>query len=334
MQKVRVLTGVKPTGMPHLGNYLGAIRPAIELAGQQNIESFLFIADYHALTNHPNSDELKAMTYEVAATWLALGVDPNRTVFYRQSDVPEVFELNWILSCFTEKGLMNRAHAYKARVAENEAASKTSIDEGINMGLYGYPVLMTADIVLYDADQVPVGQDQVQHLEIARDIVGKFNHHYRGEALKAPGVLVQKELALVPGLDGRKMSKSYNNHIPLFVDSKKLRKLIMKIKTDSTPPEDPKDPASSEIFTLYKHIATKKEVDDLRHRYQQGIGWGEAKQALFEVLDEKLKAPRERYGELMGDTRAIDSLLEQGAVRARQVACNVMNRVRKAIGKS
>jgi tryptophanyl-tRNA synthetase len=328
-----VLTGVKPTGSPHIGNYLGAIRPAIELANRPDVNSLLFIADYHALISTPTPEELRTQTYEVAATWIALGVDPKKSLFYRQSDVPETFELTWILSCFTEKGLMNRAHAYKAKVAENEA-NKRDADFGVNLGLYSYPVLMTADIVLYDADKVPVGADQVQHLEIARDIVQKLNHHYGTEALKAPAALVQESVAVVPGLDGRKMSKSYQNTIPIFTDSKRLRKLVMKIKTDSTAPEEPKDPAKSDLFSLYQHFATKDEIEALRKRYQTGIGWGEAKEALYLAMDRAFTEPRARYEALMSDTAKLEAMLQDGARRARATAQRTLSRVRKATGLS
>lgn len=326
-----ILTGVKPTGSPHIGNYLGAIRPAINLANSPNVNSLLFIADYHALTSAPNADELRALTYEVAATWLALGTDPQKTIFYRQSDVPETFELAWVLSCFTEKGLTNRAHAYKAKVADNEQNGRDA-DFGVNLGLYSYPVLMTADIVLYDAEKVPVGQDQVQHLEIARDIVHKLNHHYGKEVLKAPEALVQEAVAVVPGLDGRKMSKSYNNTIPIFLESKKLRKMVMKIKTDSTAPEEPKDPAKSDIFALYKHFATPEEVEALRKRYATGLGWGEAKEALYLAMDREFAEPRARYDALMADTQKLESILQEGALRARTIAKATLRRVREAIG--
>lgn len=331
MSVTTILTGVKPTGTPHIGNYLGAIRPAIEMANRPDVNSLLFIADYHALTSTPDAEELKDLTYQVAATWLALGMDPKKTVFYRQSDVPETFELAWILSCFTEKGLMNRAHAYKAKVAENEAAGRDS-DHGVNMGLYEYPVLMAADIVLYDAHKVPVGADQIQHLEIARDIVHKINHHYGKEVLRAPEALVQESVAVVPGLDGRKMSKSYQNTIPIFLESKKLRKLVMKMKTDSSQPEDPKDPEKSDIYALYQHFATAEEIKTLAGRYQTGIGWGEAKEALFVALDRKFTDPRARFEALMNDKAGIEKILKEGAVRARILAGKTLSRMREAIG--
>jgi len=328
-----VLTGVKPTGSPHIGNYLGAIRPAIEYANRPGVDSLLFIADYHALINNPSPEELREQSYEVAANWIALGTDPKRTLIYRQSDVPETFELTWILTCFTEKGLMNRAHAYKAKVDENKEAGRDA-DAGVNMGLYSYPILMTADIVLYDAHKVPVGQDQVQHLEIARDIVNKINHHYKKDLLRAPQPLLHETMAVVPGLDGRKMSKSYDNTIPIFIDSKKMRKLVMKIKTDSSPPEAPKDPAKSDIFRLYQPFATPEEVEALRKRYATGLGWGEAKEALFQAMDRHFTEPRAKYEGLMADKPALEKLLLEGAVKARAIAQRTLKRVREAMGLS
>ncbi len=326
-----VLTGVKPTGMPHIGNYLGAIRPALRLADEKVKKSLFFIADYHSLTGVHEGPVLNQMVYEVAATWLACGLDPKKTIFYRQSDIFETFELSWILSCFAPKGLLNRAHAYKAKIAENQEAGKEDLDFGVNMGLFTYPVLMSADILLYSATHVPVGEDQTQHVEIARDIAQKFNRQY-GEILSVPAAVVQKDAKLVPGLDGRKMSKSYNNHIPLFDDPKRMRKLIMKIKTDSLPPEAPKDPKDSILFDLFTQFATESEIQDLEARYLKGIGWGDAKQALFDVVDRELQAPREIYQSLMADKSQMDKLLKEGSEEAREMASSLMREVRKAIG--
>lgn len=326
-----VLTGIKPTGTPHIGNWAGAIRPALDLASAKDTRSLLFIADYHALTSQPSADELSELTYDVAATWLALGLDPKKTVIYRQSDVPEVFEMAWILSCYTSKGLMNRAHAYKAIVAANKEA-REDVDLGVNMGLYSYPVLMASDILTFDSDEVPVGEDQVQHIEIARDIAERINHKYKTEVLRIPDAVVQKEVAAIPGMDGRKMSKSYNNTIPIFLDSKPLRKKIMKITTDSSPPEEPKDPKASQIFALYKLFANQDEVKALAERYQSGIGWGEAKQALFEVADRTFAEPRAKYNAFMNDKSQLDSILKDGAQQAREIAGQVLLRARKAIG--
>jgi tryptophanyl-tRNA synthetase len=325
------LTGIKPTGTPHIGNWLGAIRPALELADVPGTTAIYFIADYHALTAVQDPEALRHMTYDVAATWLALGLDPARTLIYRQSDVPEVFELSWILACMTTKGWMNKAHAYKAAVDRNLAAGEEDVDIGINIGVYTYPVLMAADILLFDSDVVPVGKDQVQHIEIARDIAQRVNHLY-GDVLKLPQAHVVENVAIVPGLDGRKMSKSYGNVIPLFLPSKQLRKTLNRIVTDSSPPEAPKDPESSHIFQMYRAVASAEQARALADRYRAGIGWGEAKGALFDVLDEALSPARERYAALMADTAQIDRLLLDGAARARVMARQTVARVRAAIG--
>jgi tryptophanyl-tRNA synthetase len=325
------LTGIKPTGTPHIGNWLGAIRPGLELANTPGTRAIYFIADYHALTAVQDPAALRHMTYDVAATWLALGLDPERTLIYRQSDVPEVFELSWILSCMTTKGWMNKAHAYKAAVDRNQAAGEADPDVGINIGLYTYPVLMAADILLFDSDVVPVGKDQVQHIEIARDIAQRVNHLY-GDVLKLPDAHIAENVAIVPGLDGRKMSKSYDNVIPLFLSAKQLRKVINRIVTDSTPPEVPKDPESSHIFQIYRAVAAEAETRALAERYRAGIGWGEAKGALFEVLDAALAPARDRYSALMADTAQIDRVLADGARRARAIAAQTVSRVRAAIG--
>ena len=325
-----ILTGVKPTDFPHWGNYLGAMQPAVLLASQKDVKSALFIADYHALTTIHDPVIMREMTYAVAASWLACGLDPQKALIYRQSDVPETFELAWILSCFTPKGLMNRAHAYKSKVQANEETGKSDPDFGVSMGLYTYPILMAADILLFSADEVPVGEDQIQHVEIARDIALKVNNTY-GEILKLPKFVTQKNKT-IPGLDGRKMSKSYNNHIPLFLDSKKLRKLVMRIVTDSSPPEAPKDPETSLIFSMYKEFASPEQVENLHQRYLQGIGWGQAKQYLFEVVDEKVAPMRTEFERLMGDTHYLDQLLQQGSLKAREQGGQLLNKLRQAMG--
>ncbi len=327
-----VLTGVKPTGNPHIGNLLGAIRPALELAEAPGSRSLFFIADYHALTGTHDRALLQSMTLEVAATWLAFGLDPSRTVFYRQSDVPEIFELAWVLSCFCPKGWMNKAHAYKAQVADNLDKGVEDTDAGIGMGLYTYPLLMAADILLFDTDLVPVGRDQVQHVEIARDIAQRINSTYGGEVLRLPSALVRDNTAVVPGIDGRKMSKSYGNTLPLFGSSKKLKKTIGRIVTDSTPPEAPKDPDSSAVFQIYKAIARPDQVAALQARYAAGISWGEAKMELFAVMEAIVGGPRERYEALMADPARIEAQLQEGATRARALARPVLSRVRDAIG--
>jgi tryptophanyl-tRNA synthetase len=326
-----VLTGIKPTGIPHIGNWLGAIRPGLQLAERAETQAIYFIADYHALSSVHDAAELRHMTYDVAATWLALGLDPARVLIYRQSDIPEIFELTWILTCMTTKGWMNKAHAYKAAVQKNMEAGEADPDVGINIGLYTYPILMAADILLFDTNLVPVGRDQVQHIEIARDIALRVNHLY-GPVLTLPEALVDDDVAVVPGLDGRKMSKSYGNVVPLFLSSKQLRQTINKIVTDSTPPEVPKDPESSSIFQMYRAVASPERARELAARYRTGIGWGEAKAALFELLDAELGPARERYAALMADTQRIDAILEDGARRARTVARCTLDRVRAAIG--
>jgi tryptophanyl-tRNA synthetase len=327
----RVLTGIKPTGSPHIGNLLGAIRPALGLA-HQGLEAMYFIADYHALTTIKDAKELRQLTYEIAAAWLAFGLDPERTLFYRQSDIPEIFELAWVFTCFTSKGWMNKAHAYKAIVAEREAAGETDIDAAINMGIYSYPILMAADILAFDIDLVPVGKDQVQHVEIARDIGQRINHTYGREVLRLPKAKIDDSTATVPGIDGRKMSKSYGNQIPLFAPPKQLKKIVSSIVTDSLPPEAPKDPDSSTIFAIYKAIATPEETRALAERYRAGIGWGDAKKLLLERVEAELAAARMRYEALMADTAKIDALLAAGAAKARVTARATLDRVRGAIG--
>lgn len=326
----RVLTGIKASGSPHLGNYYGAIRPALALAAREDVQGLFFIADYHALTLIHDRAELDRLTREIAAAWLALGLDPARVQFYRQSAVPETFELAWILSCFTSKGQLNRAHAYKARVDE-ALAKELDRDALVDMGLYNYPVLMAADILLFDTDIVPVGSDQVQQLEIARDIAGRINHTYGEGVLHLPEALCE-DTALLPGLDGRKMSKSYGNALPLFAPPKQLRKLVGRIVTDTSPPEAPKDPDASLIFQIFRLLAPADEVAALRARYEAGIGWGDAKAALADLLERILAEPRARYEDLMAHPERIDALLAEGAAKARALAAPVMDRVRRAIG--
>jgi tryptophanyl-tRNA synthetase len=327
-----VLTGIKPTGTPHLGNLLGAIRPALRLAADPSLRAFYFIADYHALTTVQDGAELARLTREVAATWLAFGLDPERQLFYRQSDVPETFELAWILTCFTPKGWMNKAHAYKARTAENQAAGKPDLDAGIGMGLYSYPILMAADILLFDADLVPVGEDQKQHVEVARDLAQRINHHYGAELLVLPSARIDDGTAVIPGRDGRKMSKSYDNTIRLFESPAQLRKQINAIITDSLPPGAPKDPASSVVFKIFEQFASPEATAELRRRYLDGISWGDAKAQLFDVLEPQLAEPRARYQALIAEPRRIDEVLAIGRDRARALARPVVERLRSAIG--
>lgn len=328
-KKKIALSGVKPTGTPHVGNYLGMVKPALELV--QEYQTLYFIADYHGLTTIRDKREMKQHTYEVAATFLALGLNPDEVIFYRQSDVPEVFELTWVLSCFTGKGWLNRAHAYKGSVDANAEAERDT-DDGINAGLFNYPVLMAADIILFNADIVPVGQDQRQHLEMARDIANAFNYVY-GETLVPPDALIRDEVATITGLDGRKMSKSYGNAIELFAAPKQLRKQVMRIVTDSKTPAEPKNPDESNIFNIYKHFATADMIAENRKKYTEGgVGYGDLKQELFEVLDETFREPRERYNELMANRKEIDAILNQGAEKAHRIARKTLSKVRRRIG--
>lgn len=333
MSKKVCLTGVKPTGMPHLGNYIGAIKPAIELANSGQYDSYYFIADYHSLIGVHDGKILNNYIYEVAASWLAMGLDPKHVTLYKQSDIPEILELNWILSCFTAKGLMNRAHAYKAMIQANNEESRDE-DSGVNVGLFTYPVLMAADILILKADMVPVGADQLQHIEIARDIASSFNHNYKKDILKLPSAIVAEDNKLLVGLDGRKMSKSYNNHIPLFSTEKELKKLINRITTDSSDPSVPKNPDDSLIFDFYQQFATASEVENLRNWYLRGIGWGEAKMELLNVLNRTLETPRQKYQELMNDKKQIDLILEEGASRARPKAQALLKDLKAMIGVS
>jgi tryptophanyl-tRNA synthetase len=324
------LTGIKPTGLPHIGNYLGCIKPALSLVGEYDAR--YFIADYHALNQTKDAKELASNIREVAAAWLACGLDPEKTLIYRQSSVPETFELSTVLMCFTSKGLMNRAHAYKAAIQANDAAEK-DIDAGINMGLFTYPVLMAADILLFDTDVVPVGKDQVQHVEMTADIAGAINHNYGKEVLRVPQALVQSEVALVPGLDGRKMSKSYSNTIPLSMPEKDLKKLVMRIVTNSQGVDEPKDPDTCGIFGLYRFFASKPEQDELASRYRAGgMGWGVAKEALFAAMNRVVAPIRERYDAIMADPAGLDRVLAEGAEKARVIASRTVARIRKAVG--
>ncbi len=331
MSKQVVLTGITTTGTPHLGNYVGAIRPAIAASQETDSESFYFLADYHALIKYKDPERFRQSTLEVAATWLALGLDTGKATFYRQTDIPEIMELTWILMCMTAKGLMNRAHAYKALVAENEKKRSGDPDKGISMGLFCYPVLMAADILMFRANKVPVGQDQIQHLEMTRDIASRFNHIF-GKTFTLPEAVVDRESAVLSGSDGRKMSKSYDNTIPLFVPEKKLRKLIMKIKTNSQLPEEPKDPENCTLFQIYRAFADKAEIDTIRQRYAAGIGWGEMKQILFEYLNTLLTEPRRRYNDLIADPAHIETILRQGAEKARATSIPFLSEIREKIG--
>lgn len=326
----RVLTGIKPSGTPHLGNYAGAIRPAIAASRHPGVESFYFLADYHALISTTDPLRVQRSTLEIAATWLAAGLDTERVWFYRQSDIPEITELTWLITCVAGKGLLNRAHAYKAAVDRNTAEGLDP-DAGVNMGLYMYPVLMAADILMFKAHSVPVGRDQIQHIEMARDIAGSFNHLY-GEHFVLPEAAIDASVATLPGLDGRKMSKSYDNVIPLFAAPAEMKKQIFSIVTDSKAPGEPKDADGSALFELYQAFATAEETRAMRTAFDEGIAWGEAKQALFEKIESTLAPMREKYQALIAEPMQIERLLHEGAAKARAIATPFLAELRHAVG--
>ncbi len=326
-----VLTGITTTGTPHLGNYVGAIRPAIRASQQEGNRAFYFLADYHALIKCHEPEHVHRSTLEIAATWLALGLNTDNVTFYRQSDVPEITELAWLLSCMTAKGLMNRAHAYKAAVQANDEAEDLDPDKGITMGLFSYPVLMAADILMFGATHVPVGKDQIQHVEMARDIAQRFNHHF-GELFVLPEAVVDEQVAVLQGLDGRKMSKSYGNTIPLFLPTKQLQKNINKIVTNLLEPGQPKDADTSTVFQVWQAFATPKQTAEMRREFEAGIAWGEAKKRLCALIDTEIAEARERYESLLANPALIESELQKGAVKARAIAQPFMQRVRSATG--
>jgi len=331
MTQTTVLTGITTTGTPHLGNYVGAIRPAIEASKQTNVSPFYFLADYHALIKCNEPEKVHQSSLEIAATWLALGLDTDNATFYRQSDVPEIMELSWMLTCVTAKGLMNRSHAYKAMVAENEAATGSDADKGITMGLFSYPILMAADMLIFNANKVPVGKDQIQHIEMARDIASRFNHIY-GEHFTLPEAIIDDKASILSGLDGRKMSKSYNNTIPLFEPEKKLKKMINKIKTNSLEPGEAKDPEGCTLFSTYEAFATPEEVANIRQQYADGIAWGEMKKVLFEKINTEISPARARYESLLNDPAFIEQKLQEGAAKARAITAPFIVELRKAVG--
>ena len=340
-QKLRVLTGITTTGTPHLGNYVGAIRPAIAASRRDDVESFYFLADLHALIKCEDPQRIAQSRLEIAATWLALGLDTDRTFFYSQSDIIEIPELTWLLTCVTGKGLLNRSHAYKAAVDRN-AADGEDADAGVSAGLFMYPVLMAADILVFNAQQVPVGRDQVQHIEMARDIAQRFNHSYGAayrqvtggsdDPFTLPNAAVDDNVATLPGLDGRKMSKSYNNTIPLWLDRAELRKAIMGIVTDSREPGEPKDTTGSNLFEIYQAFASADETGTMRQAYADGIGWGDAKQKLFERIDAELAEPRERYNTLVAHPDDIHNVLAVGARKARERSSAFLAQLRETVG--
>ena len=330
----RVLTGITTTGTPHLGNYVGAIRPAIAASREAGVESFFFLADFHALIKCTEPDRIERSRLEIAASWLAAGLDPARVTFYRQSDIPETTELTWLLTCVTAKGQMNRAHAYKASTDANEAAGE-DVDAGITMGLFSYPILMAADILLFNAHRVPVGRDQVQHIEMARDVAQRFNHVFgQGQELFVlPQAEVEESVATLPGLDGRKMSKSYDNTVPLFEGGPKgLKDAIARIVTDSRLPGEPKDPSTSHLVTIHDAFADEAQRSAFHADLRAGLGWGDAKQRVVDLIEAHVAPMRERYAQLMAHPEEIEAILQAGARKARAVATPFMDQLRHAVG--
>ena len=330
MKTLRVLTGITTSGTPHLGNYVGAIRPAVAASRAAGVESFYFLADYHALVKIDEPARIQRSTLEIAATWIAAGLDPQRVTFYRQSDIPEIPELTWLLTCVCGKGLLNRAHAYKAAVDKNSAAG-VDPDADVNAGLFMYPVLMAADILMFNAHQVPVGRDQIQHIEMARDMANSFNHRY-GAHFVLPEAAIEESVATLPGLDGRKMSKSYDNTIPLFAPRAQLQKLIAGIKTDSRAPGQAKEVEGSALFQIYQAFAAPDETAALRQAYADGIGWAEAKQILFERIDHEVAPMRETYEALIRHPERLEAMLLGGAAKARAIATPFSAKLRHAVG--
>lgn len=330
-QVQRVLTGVTTTGIPHLGNYVGAIRPAIRASETPGVETFFFLADYHGIIKCHEPERIHASTQAVAATWLACGLDPERTTFYRQSDIPEVMELNWILTCMTAKGLMNRAHAYKAAVQDNLDKGQADVDHQIEMGLYSYPILMSADILMFNAHKVPVGRDQIQHVEMARDIAARFNHRFR-PLFTLPEAVIDAQVETLVGLDGRKMSKSYGNTIPLFESEKQLQKSVNKIITNLKEPGEPKSPDESPLFAIYQAFASAEETAAFTQMLAEGLAWGEAKKLLAAKINAELADKRARYEALTARPTLIEDILQAGALKARREARRLLEQVRDAIG--
>ena len=325
----RILTGITPSGYPHLGNYIGAIKPSLDLL-DENCESFLFIADLHAVIKVSDPERLNELSNSIAMAWLASGLDPERTNFYRQSDVPEITELAWLLSCITEKGLLNRAHAYKAAIDTNNESGKKDIDEGISVGLFSYPLLMASDILTPNATHVPVGKDQQQHLEITRDIASKFNRKY-GDFFNVPEAVIKDEKTVL-GTDGRKMSKSYNNIIPLLAEEKELKKSVMKIVTNSQEPGEKKDWNDNILFSIYSSFASENKQAEMKTMFDEGIGWGDAKQKVFEELNQTLKPIREKYLELNSKRKQIEEVLKAGADKVRKQTVPAITEVKKLVG--
>ena len=331
MSTTRYLTGITTTGTPHLGNFVGSIRPSVAASHTPGVQSFYFLADYHALIKCEDPVRIRRSTLEIAASWLAAGLDPEKVMFYRQSDIPEIPELTWLLTCVTGKGLLNRAHAYKGAQDKNAATGRDT-DDGVTAGLFMYPVLMAADILLFKSHKVPVGRDQIQHIEMARDIAASFNHQYGGEHFVFPEAVVDENVATLPGLDGRKMSKSYNNTIPLFCSREQLRKHVGGLLTDSRAPGEPKDVEGSALFQIYQAFASAAETAALRQQYAHGIAWGDAKQMLFERVDSAIAPMRAQYETLINEPERIEQTLLAGAERARALATPFLRELRAAVG--
>ncbi|HEY8386674.1 MAG TPA: tryptophan--tRNA ligase [Porticoccaceae bacterium] len=324
------LTGITTTGTPHLGNYVGAIRPAIETSHSPGHNAFYFLADLHALIKCQDPAMVRQSSREIAATWLALGLSTDNVVFYRQSDIPEIPQLAWLLTCVAAKGLLNRAHAYKDAVQKNLAEGEDP-DYGVTMGLFSYPILMAADILMFNATKVPVGRDQIQHIEMARDMAQRFNYLY-GEHFVLPEAVVDENVAVLQGLDGRKMSKSYGNTIPLFLEEKQLKKAINKIKTNLLEPGEPKDPDTSTVFQIWRAFATPDQTAEMRREFENGIAWGEAKKRLFELLNEHLRDARDAYNRLLAEPGYVDQELRKGAEKARAITVPFLDRLKAATG--
>ncbi len=329
--KTRYLTGITTTGTPHLGNYVGAVRPAVQSSLRDDVQSYYFLADFHALIKCDEPARIQRSTLEIAATWLAAGLNPDKVTFYRQSDIPEIPELTWLLTCVTGKGLLNRAHAYKASVDKNTEAGNEP-DEDVTAGLFMYPVLMAADILMFKANKVPVGRDQIQHIEMARDMASSYNHLYGQGLLVPPEAHIEENVALLPGLDGRKMSKSYDNTIPLFVPREEMRKRIMSIVTDSSAPSEPKDTEGSALFQIYRAFASEAETAAFAQAFADGIAWGDAKQQLFDRIDSEIAPMREHYAELIANPDRVEKILLAGAEKARAEATPYLRQLREAVG--
>ena len=328
----RILTGITTTGIPHIGNYFGAIKPALQLSSEKNVSSYFFLADLHAIIKQTNPNEIKVSVNEVALAWLSSGLDPEKSFFYRQSNIPEITELAWILSCVTAKGLINRSHAYKAAVQLNHDHTKDE-DKGISMGLFSYPVLMAADILMFNSSHVPVGKDQLQHLEITRDIAEKFNHQY-GNTFVIPEAIINKDGKLLVGHDGRKMSKSYNNVIPFLSSEKELKKAISKIVTNSLEPGEPKDHSSCNLFLIYSAFASAESIAEMKEKYMNGIGWGDAKEHVFNELNSLIIPLREKYHDLKGQPHYLDEVLALGAEKVRAQGKELLLKIKDLVGIS